>query len=215
MFSLLKRWPIVHSLHTPPRIKTVYQWISKLIKYLTPCWIAFHITKTVCKKKHEHFHFNYQLTSFIGVRTTITKYISWLLIPKLAGYLSFAIPTWRVCIDGILALKSWWIKHNIVQLTLVFKWINMKTNKCIVTFVTVFCEVRVTLSLVLCVCFVRVTLSLVLCVCFVDRCPFVLFFFLPLCCLFFVDIQILITSLWYLQTLLILYNTVDNTSGAP
>ena len=28
------------------------------------------------------------------------------------------------------------------------------------------------------------------------------FFFLPLCCLFFFDIRILITSLWYLQTLL-------------
>ena len=160
------------------------------------------ISHHVCKKKHEHFHSNYQLTSFIGVRTTITKYISWLLIPKLAGYLSFAMPTWRVCIDGILALKSWWIKLNIVQLTLVCKWIIMKTNKWIVTFITVFCEVRVTRSLALCVCFV-------------DRCPFVLFFFWPLCCLFFVDIQILITSLWYLQTLLILYNTVDITSAAP
>jgi hypothetical protein len=29
------------------------------------------------------------------------------------------------------------------------------------------------------------------------------FFFWPLCCLFFFDIRILITSLWYLQTLLI------------
>ena len=41
---------------------------------------------------------------------------------------------------------------------------------------------------------VRVTRSLVLYVCFVDRC---LSF-----CLFLVDIRILITSLWYLQTLL-------------
>ena len=38
---------------------------------------------------------------------------------------------------------------------------------------------------------VRVTRSLVLYVCFVDRC----FFFWPLCCLFFFDIQILITPL--------------------
>jgi len=30
------------------------------------------------------------------------------------------------------------------------------------------------------------------------------FFFWPLCCLFFFDLQILITSLWYLQTLLTL-----------
>jgi hypothetical protein len=75
---------------------------------------------------------------------------------------------------------------------------------------------------------VRVTRSLVLCVCFVDRClSFNLYFSansghhsyqspsyrsrepyrgpygLPLCCLFFFDLQILITSLWYLQTLLI------------
>jgi hypothetical protein len=50
---------------------------------------------------------------------------------------------------------------------------------------------------------VRVTRSLVLCVCFVDRClSFCTFSFWPLCCLFFFDIQILITSLWYLQTLL-------------
>jgi hypothetical protein len=40
---------------------------------------------------------------------------------------------------------------------------------------------------------VRVTWSLVLCVCFVDRC--LSFFFLPLCCLFFFDIRILITPL--------------------
>ena len=45
---------------------------------------------------------------------------------------------------------------------------------------------------------VRVARSLVLCVCFVDRCLY--FFFWPLCCLF--DLRILITSLWYLQTLL-------------
>jgi hypothetical protein len=45
------------------------------------------------------------------------------------------------------------------------------------------------------------TRSLVLCVCFVDRCLF--FFFWPLCCLFFFDLRILITSLWYLHTLLI------------
>jgi len=43
---------------------------------------------------------------------------------------------------------------------------------------------------------VRVTLSLVLCVCFVDRClSFLSFFFWPLCCLFFFDIRILITTL--------------------
>ena len=48
---------------------------------------------------------------------------------------------------------------------------------------------------------VRVTRSLVLCM--FCRSLFVLlyFFFWPLCCLFFVDIQILIT-LWYLQALL-------------
>ena len=46
---------------------------------------------------------------------------------------------------------------------------------------------------------VRVTLSLVLCVCFVD-CSLS---FWPLCCLSFFDLQILITSLWYLQTLLV------------
>jgi hypothetical protein len=40
---------------------------------------------------------------------------------------------------------------------------------------------------------VRVTQSLVLCVCFVDCC--LSFFFWPLCCLFFFDIQILITPL--------------------
>jgi hypothetical protein len=51
---------------------------------------------------------------------------------------------------------------------------------------------------------VRVTRSFVLCVCFVDR-FFVLlsFLFWPMCCfLFFFNIQILITSLWYLQALL-------------
>ena len=41
----------------------------------------------------------------------------------------------------------------------------------------------------------RVTRSLVLCVCFVDRC---LSFCTFLCCLFFFDLRILITSLWYL-----------------
>ena len=53
---------------------------------------------------------------------------------------------------------------------------------------------------------VRVTRSLVLYVCFVDRClSFCTFFsFLPLCCLSFLDIRILITSLSYLQTLLLL-----------
>ena len=45
---------------------------------------------------------------------------------------------------------------------------------------------------------VRVTRSLVLCVMF---CRLFVFFFWPLCCLFFFDIPILITS-WYLQTLL-------------
>ena len=40
---------------------------------------------------------------------------------------------------------------------------------------------------------VRVTRSLVLCVCFVDHCLY--FFFWPLCCLFFFDLRILITSL--------------------
>jgi hypothetical protein len=41
------------------------------------------------------------------------------------------------------------------------------------------------------------------CVGFVDRClSFCLFFFWPLCCLSFFDLRILITSLWYLQTLL-------------
>ena len=40
---------------------------------------------------------------------------------------------------------------------------------------------------------IRVTWSLVLYVCFVDRC--LSFFFWPLCCLFFFDIRILITTL--------------------
>ena len=40
---------------------------------------------------------------------------------------------------------------------------------------------------------VRVTRSLVLCVCFVDRC--LSFFFWPLCCLSFVHLQIMITTL--------------------
>jgi hypothetical protein len=42
--------------------------------------------------------------------------------------------------------------------------------------------------------------ELYICKCFVDRC--LSFFFWPLCCLFFFDLRILITSLWYLQTLL-------------
>jgi hypothetical protein len=50
---------------------------------------------------------------------------------------------------------------------------------------------------------VRVTLSLVLCM--FCRSLFVLlyFFFWASCCKFFFDLQILITSLWYLHTLLI------------
>jgi len=45
-------------------------------------------------------------------------------------------------------------------------------------------------------CGVRITRSLVLYVCFVDRClSFCVFFFWPLCCLFFYDIRILITAL--------------------
>ena len=45
---------------------------------------------------------------------------------------------------------------------------------------------------------VRITRSLVWCVCFVDHClSFCTFFFWPLCCLFFFDIQILITPLIY------------------
>ena len=40
---------------------------------------------------------------------------------------------------------------------------------------------------------VRITRSLYLCVCFVDRCLY--FLFLPLCCLFFCDLRILITPL--------------------
>ena len=43
---------------------------------------------------------------------------------------------------------------------------------------------------------IRVTRSLVVCVCFVDRClSFCTFLFCPLCCLFFFDIQIMITPL--------------------
>ena len=43
---------------------------------------------------------------------------------------------------------------------------------------------------------VRVTRTLVLCVCFVDRClSFCTFFFWLLCCMFFFDLQILITPL--------------------
>jgi hypothetical protein len=51
---------------------------------------------------------------------------------------------------------------------------------------------------------VRVTRSLVLCVCFVDGC--LSFFFWPLYCLSFFDLRNMITSLWYLQTLLPTYN---------
>ena len=61
-----------------------------------------------------------------------------------------------------------------------------------------FSGVRATPSLVLCVCFsgVRATPSLVLCVGFLDRClSFCLFFFWPLCCLFFFYLRILITPL--------------------
>jgi hypothetical protein len=43
---------------------------------------------------------------------------------------------------------------------------------------------------------VHVSQSLVLCVCFVDRSlSFCIFFFWPLCCLFFFDVRILIASL--------------------
>ena len=49
---------------------------------------------------------------------------------------------------------------------------------------------------------VPVTRSLVLYVCFVDRClSFCSYFFWPLCCLFFFDLQNL-NTLWYLETLL-------------
>jgi hypothetical protein len=42
--------------------------------------------------------------------------------------------------------------------------------------------------------------------CFVDRClSFCTFYFWLLCCLFFFDLRILITSLWYLQTVPILF----------
>ena len=47
---------------------------------------------------------------------------------------------------------------------------------------------------------VRVTQSLVLCVCFVNRC--LSFYFWSLSGLFFFDLRILITPLWYFQTLL-------------
>jgi hypothetical protein len=49
---------------------------------------------------------------------------------------------------------------------------------------------------------IHVTRSLIVCVYFVDCClSFCTFFFLPLCCLFFFDMRILITPL-FLQTLL-------------
>ena len=54
----------------------------------------------------------------------------------------------------------------------------------------------------------RVTQSLVLCVCFVDICLSLW----SLCCLFFVDLRILIT-LWYLQTLLIDMETLTQMTG--
>ena len=55
---------------------------------------------------------------------------------------------------------------------------------------------------------VRVTQPLVLCVCFVDRCLSLW----PLCCLFFVDLRILIT-LWYFQPLLIAMETLTHLTG--
>ena len=58
---------------------------------------------------------------------------------------------------------------------------------------------------------VSATRSLVLCITFY-RSLFVLLFFWPLCCLFFLDIHILITSLWYHQTLLtVIYTSVNAT----
>ena len=60
---------------------------------------------------------------------------------------------------------------------------------------------------------IRVTQSLGLCVCFIDRC--LSFFIWLLCCLFFFDLRILITSLvssntsWY--HLLVLTSQNDNT----
>jgi hypothetical protein len=52
-----------------------------------------------------------------------------------------------------------------------------------------------------------------LCGCFVDRClSLCTFSFWPLCCLFFY-IRILITSLWYLQTLLIFITTLVSVIG--
>ena len=53
------------------------------------------------------------------------------------------------------------------------------------------------------VCVIR---SLVLCVCFVDRCLSFLYIFWPFCCMFFLDWRILVTPLWYLQTLLLILN---------
>jgi hypothetical protein len=54
----------------------------------------------------------------------------------------------------------------------------------------------------------RVTQSLVLCVCFAD----IWLSHWPLCCLFFVDLRILIT-LWYLQPLLIVMETLTHLTG--
>jgi hypothetical protein len=42
----------------------------------------------------------------------------------------------------------------------------------------------------------------------ISVCPGVLFLW-PLCCLFFFDLRILITSLWYLQTLLKVLGTIN------
>jgi len=60
---------------------------------------------------------------------------------------------------------------------------------------------------------VRVTRSLVLCVCFVDCClSFCTLIFWPLCCLFFFDIRILITSLVSSNSSLRMLVCVHNTN---
>ena len=51
----------------------------------------------------------------------------------------------------------------------------------------------------------RVVHSLVFYILFVDHC--LLFFFWPLCCLFFFNLRLLITSLWYRQTFICMYPT--------
>jgi len=48
--------------------------------------------------------------------------------------------------------------------------------------------------------------------CMFCRSLFVLFLW-PLCCLFFFDIRILITSLWYLQILLLIQTVDSNNLG--